>query len=171
MKRDEWRPTKYSVLCSAHFEKRCYRRPPGLELRALLKPDAVPSLFSTHLASAQESPATKRKAVVKTFSKPSGQQPSTSIESAPMMDEGQLGQPITRNITETVKGNLFQLGQPIKRDTTETANRKLYKLGRPFTKDTRETANTDPFQQPSKLPNSKLERLVDSLKRRIRESS
>ena len=49
--RDKWEPTKYSVLCSKHFENHCFepfsKIPASLGLKAkpLLKKDAVPTIF------------------------------------------------------------------------------------------------------------------------------
>lgn len=50
--REKWEPTKYSVLCSQHFEQDCFMpdsilsQSLGLgKKRICLKPDAVPTLF------------------------------------------------------------------------------------------------------------------------------
>ena len=53
--RAEWSgPTKHSVICSAHFEPSCFERNPnekylqfGIRFQAMLRPDAVPIIFST----------------------------------------------------------------------------------------------------------------------------
>lgn len=48
-KSESWSPAASSVLCSEHFSREAFRRPPGLDMRAILKPDAVPSIFQTYL--------------------------------------------------------------------------------------------------------------------------
>ena len=54
MKRTDFKPTKYSRLCSAHFEKCCFARDPDMMAalgypgaRISLKSGAVPTIFST----------------------------------------------------------------------------------------------------------------------------
>ena len=51
--RDKWEPTKHSVLCSLHFEQSCFTSDTILvqslglgKKRPILKPDAVPTLFT-----------------------------------------------------------------------------------------------------------------------------
>lgn len=49
MKRKDWTPTKSTVLCSEHFSRDAFKRPPGLgKVRAMLKNDAVPTIFPAH---------------------------------------------------------------------------------------------------------------------------
>ena len=63
----DFRPTKYSVLCSDHFEPQCFETPPsvyeslGLKRNLRLKEDAIPSIF-THR---QPKEATKRRILQK----------------------------------------------------------------------------------------------------------
>lgn len=45
VKRENWNPTKYSKLCSDHFTSEDYLDRPISNI-ALLKPDAVPSIFN-----------------------------------------------------------------------------------------------------------------------------
>ncbi|XP_022101299.1 THAP domain-containing protein 10-like [Acanthaster planci] len=47
-------PTEHSVICSAHFEPSCFDRNPndqqhqfGIKFKAMLRPDAVPTIFLT----------------------------------------------------------------------------------------------------------------------------
>ncbi|XP_067944989.1 THAP domain-containing protein 1-like [Watersipora subatra] len=47
VKRKDWMPSKYSVLCSDHFTIDSYRRPPGMQMAAILKPTAVPRVFDS----------------------------------------------------------------------------------------------------------------------------
>ena len=69
MKRDNWKPSKYSVLCEKHFTPDDYVRVKGQLtdcLKPTLKPNAVPSVFDfpPHLinkATKPRNPA-KRKA-------------------------------------------------------------------------------------------------------------
>ena len=48
VKRKGWTPSNSSVLCSAYFSRDSYCRPPGGKQRALLKGDAVTSIFSSY---------------------------------------------------------------------------------------------------------------------------
>ena len=50
--RDKWEPTDHSRLCSKHFEKHCFEIYSKLSeslglgnVKSLLKPDAVPTIF------------------------------------------------------------------------------------------------------------------------------
>ena len=45
VKRKNWTPSKYAVLCSEHLKRDTFRRPPGVVGRALLKKDAIPTIF------------------------------------------------------------------------------------------------------------------------------
>ncbi|XP_077548591.1 peroxynitrite isomerase THAP4-like isoform X2 [Haemaphysalis longicornis] len=51
-RRDKWRPTNTSTVCSAHFRREDFEHDPRLEsqvscrIRRKLKPDVVPSLFA-----------------------------------------------------------------------------------------------------------------------------
>lgn len=44
-RRQNWKPTTYSVICSAHFKKGDYQIRPGAS-KQYLKEDAVPSAFN-----------------------------------------------------------------------------------------------------------------------------
>ena len=49
--RDKWEPTNHSVLCSKHFEPKCFKQTPqvaqslGMKIKAQLEPDAIPTIF------------------------------------------------------------------------------------------------------------------------------
>ena len=58
VRRKDWTPNKYAVLCSAHFERTAYRRPPCST--PLLQPDAVPTIFPAH-PTLQQPPTKKRR--------------------------------------------------------------------------------------------------------------
>ena len=45
MKREKWKPSKWSTLCSGHFTDSCYDISPWAT-RKNLKQDAVPSIFN-----------------------------------------------------------------------------------------------------------------------------
>ncbi len=45
MKRDQWKPSKYSVLCKKHFTPDDYVIGATNNLKKYLKSDAVPSVF------------------------------------------------------------------------------------------------------------------------------
>lgn len=53
VKRNNWKPSQHSVLCSQHFARTAYKRPPGFGSRPLLKDDAVPTIFPAHPAHLQ----------------------------------------------------------------------------------------------------------------------
>jgi hypothetical protein len=61
VKRKNWKPSKSTVICSDHFERESYQRPPGIKKRALLKKNAVPTKFPTHPLSMQPTVAKKRR--------------------------------------------------------------------------------------------------------------
>ncbi len=74
MKRDDWKPSKYSVLCEKHFKLDDYAMP-GIQsmeyadqTKKYLKPDAVPSVFNfpPHLVQVAKhrNPPAKRKAPI-----------------------------------------------------------------------------------------------------------
>ena len=65
VKRKGWTPSNSSVLCSAHFSRDSYCRPPGGKQRALLKGDAVPSIFSSYPTYLQSPPAKTRRILVR----------------------------------------------------------------------------------------------------------
>ena len=48
VRRKGWHPSASSVICSEHFERHCYQRPPGLRMKPLLYPDAVPTIFPSY---------------------------------------------------------------------------------------------------------------------------
>lgn len=48
IRRAGWNPSDSSVLCSSHFAKESYQRPPGLKQRPILWPHAVPTIFPEH---------------------------------------------------------------------------------------------------------------------------
>ena len=48
IRRKDFHPAQSSVVRSEHFELGKYRVPQGLKLRALLKPDAMPTLFPSY---------------------------------------------------------------------------------------------------------------------------
>ncbi|XP_072227801.1 THAP domain-containing protein 1 [Leuresthes tenuis] len=52
MRRNNFKPTKYSNICSQHFTKDCFKRECN---NRVLKENAVPSLFSLNLSSKSES--------------------------------------------------------------------------------------------------------------------
>lgn len=66
VRRKDWQPSISSVLCSSHFTKECYRRPPGLKKRALLNGDAIPSIFIAHPQHLQPVPTKKRRVLNRT---------------------------------------------------------------------------------------------------------
>lgn len=60
VKRKDWQPSPSSTLCSEHFTRESYRTPPGSSRRALLKPNAKPTIFNAFPAYLQP-PAKKRR--------------------------------------------------------------------------------------------------------------
>ena len=67
--RDKWKPSAHSVVCSHHFDARCFE--PGTQMaeslgfgkqKLMLKDDAVPTLFTKPV---EEQPARKRRAAPK----------------------------------------------------------------------------------------------------------
>ncbi|XP_067933201.1 THAP domain-containing protein 1-like [Watersipora subatra] len=48
VRRQDWTPTSSSVLCSGHFQKDCYKIPPGIGRKPMLKSDAIPSIFTAY---------------------------------------------------------------------------------------------------------------------------
>ena len=67
MKWDNWKPSKYAVLCEKHFTQDDYVKVEGWEsLKSTSKPNAVPSVFdfSPHLKKAAKARTpVKRKAL------------------------------------------------------------------------------------------------------------
>ena len=65
VKRKNWTPTKHSVLCSAHFTSDFYRRPPGLKMPAILKPNAIPTVFPAFPSYLQPTQTKQRRAITR----------------------------------------------------------------------------------------------------------
>lgn len=53
VKRKGWLPSASSVLCSMHFKRDQFKRPPGLKMRAMLNGDAKPTEFPSYPALLQ----------------------------------------------------------------------------------------------------------------------
>lgn len=49
--RSSWDPSKHTYICSEHFEASCYQTAHDGRLKAMLKPEAVPTVFSGKPAS------------------------------------------------------------------------------------------------------------------------
>lgn len=62
MSRKDWKPSTNSVLCSTHFEKEAYKVPPTIPgRRAMLQPNAAPTVFPEHPAYLQPPQPKKRR--------------------------------------------------------------------------------------------------------------
>ncbi|XP_067950575.1 THAP domain-containing protein 1-like [Watersipora subatra] len=48
VRRQDWTPTSSSVLCSEHVKKDCYKIPPGIGRKPMLKSDAIPTIFTAY---------------------------------------------------------------------------------------------------------------------------
>ncbi|XP_067930844.1 THAP domain-containing protein 1-like [Watersipora subatra] len=48
VRRQDWTPTSSFVLCSEHVEKDCYKVPPGIGRKPMLKSDAIPTIFTAY---------------------------------------------------------------------------------------------------------------------------
>ncbi|XP_015928050.1 THAP domain-containing protein 1 [Parasteatoda tepidariorum] len=79
IKRGNWEPSKYSVLCSEHFTEDCFVIK-GVHNRRTLKNDACPTKFS--IASYTES--IKKKKVIK--------EKASDVDMAETSDEGKQGE-------------------------------------------------------------------------------
>nr|XP_014346373.1 PREDICTED: THAP domain-containing protein 10-like isoform X2 [Latimeria chalumnae] len=66
-KRENWSPKKYSVLCSDHFSRSAFVTDPeifkslGLKRNLRLRPDAVPTIFTTDAPHAKSDATQKRR--------------------------------------------------------------------------------------------------------------
>lgn len=54
-------PNKYSKLCSVHFNRNCFYDQPGWSYRLRLNDNAVPTIFTKSLSSANGIPSKARK--------------------------------------------------------------------------------------------------------------
>jgi hypothetical protein len=112
VKRKNFTPSKYSVICSEHFTRDAYKRPPGIpNMPAILKPDSVPTIFPAYPAHLKPKPAKLRRILVKRVHSPGEPMQSNSNSSESPAAEQQA----------------ISTSTPEPNETTQTANN----VGRP----------------------------------------
>ncbi|XP_067942913.1 THAP domain-containing protein 1-like [Watersipora subatra] len=68
VRRQHWTPTSSSVVCSGHFQKDCYKVPPGIGSKPMLKSDAIPTIFTAYLTYLQPKAVKRRTPTIRTES-------------------------------------------------------------------------------------------------------
>jgi hypothetical protein len=132
VRRKDWQPSISSVLCSSHFTKECYRRPPGLKKRALLNGDAIPSIFVAHPQHLQPVPTKKRRVLNRTATFTSCSPLNSESDDAQVNPEDQTVQttetPIITTTTDAMTQTGSRRGRPlISRDLTISKLRRTVK--------------------------------------------